>query len=487
MNRTGLLLGAGASYELGMPLVGELTAEIRNWLTPDKLRELNEGWRLQFKGGGYSDEILEDFNSALAIKALHYESVLGHLETQFRRARGSSGQQYHHLYSWLVELVYHLLYYRQVNNRPLLERHLQFYEGIRVLADDSNPLWIFSLNHDVMIEAIAARFLIPLHTGFSPTTITLPRRDSVGRKIGDIRAECLTQGDLEHGALHFPNPPQPGIYLLKIHGALDVFTFNDGRDLLKLLPTMEGEDGVLDVLRVANEELHYLLPGYPGGKVKATNEIAYADDQGEMQFLRRSLLAGAYKFDERRSQVLPRSVLKHFRANLNFVSALVCIGYSFSDLHVNLAIREWLEFSEQRRLEIVDPSISGTPDFLRHLWRQVTTSNVSATEYLDREGGLVRSNSERVEKRLSSTLRALGKEASLKLLQDFGIRQQERLAHAFAERLRAFPVVNGTPDFSAAGDPALLAKQWASELKLTRDEFMAALLSHIESNANDSQ
>jgi hypothetical protein len=38
---TGLFLGAGASYEAGMPLVWELTAEIRNWLTADKLRELN--------------------------------------------------------------------------------------------------------------------------------------------------------------------------------------------------------------------------------------------------------------------------------------------------------------------------------------------------------------------------------------------------------------------------------------------------------------
>jgi hypothetical protein len=42
---TGLFLGAGASVEVGMPLVPELTAELKGWLTPDKLRELNAFWR----------------------------------------------------------------------------------------------------------------------------------------------------------------------------------------------------------------------------------------------------------------------------------------------------------------------------------------------------------------------------------------------------------------------------------------------------------
>jgi hypothetical protein len=182
---------------------------------------------------------------------------------------------------------------------------LPFYEGMRALAAENEPLWIFSLNHDVIVEALAARLSIPLHTGYSASTMMLPRRDSTGNKIGEIRAEILTRHNLEHAAMYFPNPFRAGIYLLKIHGALDVFTFNDGEDLLKLLPDAPGQDGVVDVLRAANEDLLYLLPGAPGGRAKTTNEIAYADDHGEMQFLRRSLLAGAFKFDARALQVLP--------------------------------------------------------------------------------------------------------------------------------------------------------------------------------------
>jgi hypothetical protein len=62
---TGLFLGAGASAELGMPLVWELTEGLKQWLTPDKLRRFNEGWHLQ--GGGKSDAVIEDFLSVWAV------------------------------------------------------------------------------------------------------------------------------------------------------------------------------------------------------------------------------------------------------------------------------------------------------------------------------------------------------------------------------------------------------------------------------------
>jgi hypothetical protein len=302
----------------------------KDWLTTKKLRQLNARWRIQ--GSGYSDCVVDDLISILERPNVHYEGVLGYMEVQFRRQR-SFPQEYHGLYSWLVELVYQLLYYRQVNNHAFLNHHLPRYDGIRALAQANAPLWIFSLNHDVMVEAIAARLSIPLHSGFSASIVTLPCRDASGKKKGEIRAEVLTKHDLEHGAMYFPNPPEPGIYLLKLHGALDVFTFNDGQDLLKLLPSAPGQDGVINVLRAANEDLFYLLPEAPGGRAKATNEIAYADDQGVMQFLRRSLLAGAFKFDARGTQVLPQSMLKHFRHNLNlyqlsFASVIVSVTFT---------------------------------------------------------------------------------------------------------------------------------------------------------------
>ena len=111
--RIGLFVGAGFSHEAGMPLVWELTSEIKNWLTPDKLRSLNAGWRAQ--GTGHSDEVIEDLVSVLQKDELHYENILGHLEVQFGR-QSRLAQEYAGLYAWMVELVYQLLYYRQVHN-----------------------------------------------------------------------------------------------------------------------------------------------------------------------------------------------------------------------------------------------------------------------------------------------------------------------------------------------------------------------------------
>ena len=126
----------------------------------------------------------------------------------------------------------------------------------------------------------------------------------------------------------------------------------------------------------------------------ATNEIVYTDEKGEMQFLRRSLLAGAYKFNPRTSQVLPLPLLKHFRSNINFLQSLVCIGYGFGDSHVNQVIREWLEFREDRQLVIVRPDATSIPEAFLHLALQVELQPYTATYYLDSVAGIEPDRSE---------------------------------------------------------------------------------------------
>jgi hypothetical protein len=475
---TGLFLGAGASYEAGMPLVWDLTAELKNWLTPAKMRDLNSGWRKQ--GGGHADAVIEDLISMLERADVHYESILGYMEAQFRR-RGPLQQEYHRLYSWLVEIVYYLLYYRQVNNQPFLDKTLPLYNGFRTLAEENTPLWVFSLNHDVMIEAIAARLSIPIHCGFSNDTVTLPRRDELGKIIGELQAAVLTAHDIKQRGLYFPNPSKFGIHLLKIHGALDMFTFHDGGDMLKLIPNSSGQEGVIDVLRAANEELIY--PAL-SGKVKVTNEIAYADHQGEMQFLRRSLLAGAFKFDERASQVLPQNWLSYFRYNLNFVSSLVCIGYGFGDNHINSILRSWLEASAERRLEIVSPGNPSIPPFLQHLSPHVTTTAVSATEYLDRHAGIKRSTIEGLEKQVRSMVRSRSKKEIKNGLETIVQQYQGKALNDLIMELSKLPIVDGGVDFSSIGDPVQFAQHFATEMKINDEDLLRRMIECFDAASN---
>jgi len=434
-NLTGLFLGAGASYDVGMPLVWDLTTELKAWLTIDKLRAFNAGWRAQ--GGGHPDSVIEDVAAVLLRADLHYESILGYLEVQAKRQRNLSGH-YHSLYSWFVEIVYYKLYLKHVAAADFIVNKLELYRGVCHLYEQNEPLWVFSLNHDSVIEMIAKKFSIPLFSGLNPADIKLPRRDSEGTVVGYISVETIEKQVLDSGAMNYPNPPRKGIYLLKLHGALDMFTFNEGHDLLKLVPDEETPEAVISILKAANEELVYVEPAAPGGKIKALNEIAYEDSEGVMQFLRRSLLSGAHKFSDEATQVLPKTMLKHFRSNLNFVSKLVCIGYGFGDQHVNEVLKSWLSFSSERSIEIVSPGINAIPPFLLHLASQVKLTMSGATEYLDLCAGITRTEAELISKKIAVVSRKVGSKKSAEILIEFRRDEEERSKQEFAKRLEFY-------------------------------------------------
>ena len=411
-----------------MPLVWDVTATLKKWLTLDKLRSFNEVWRSQ--GGGYPEAVIEDFVRIYSRSDLHYENMLGYLETQFTR-HSPVREKYHHLYSWLLQMVGFFLYYRHINNAGYIRRNLRYYDGLSSFAHDNRPLWIFSLNHDLIIECLATTIGdLPLSSGFTNEVVHIPRRDQTREITGHVRAEVLPGQDLEQSAMPFFRQGTHGINLLKLHGSLDIFTFRDGKDLLKILPIENSVVGVLETLRVTNEELNY----NPANPVMATNEIVYADEKGEMQFLRRSLLAGAYKFNPRTSQVLPLPLLKHFRSNINFLQSLVCIGYGFGDSHVNQVIREWLEFREDRRLVIVRPDATSIPEAFLHVAPQVELQPYTATDYLDSVAGIVRPKREANEKRLAAWMRRCGNTAKSEIqifLREHGGRQMDSLSEHF--------------------------------------------------------
>ena len=446
---TGLLLGAGASYDLGMPLVWELTDELKSWLTPDKLHSLNQRWRNAGVEFGYPDTSIGNLASVLEREDMHYESLLGHLQVQSRRSPDDA-QAYCGLYMFLAELIYALLQERHLLNVAYIERNIRYLDGIEAFARQNAPLWIFSLNHDLIIECFAADVGIPLKSGFTEHTIRLPRRDQHGKLVGELKAEVLPEDVLKRRGLPFFNLGQTGINLLKIHGSLDIFAFQDGHHLLKLLSSGQGIQGVLSALRSANRELKYVEPRWPGGALTAPSEIVYEDEFGEMQFLRRSLVAGAYKFDPRHSQVMPNDWLNHFQTHLKYLTTLVCIGYGFRDQHITEVIRDWLESSSKRRLTIVDPRASRIPSEFLHLALQVEIVASDCTDYLDSVGGISRSRPEQARRQFGNWKRVKGSEADT-IFSDF---RQEEINHCIerlSEWAKTLPVQDGDLDVAKLG------------------------------------
>ena len=316
-----------------------------------------------------------------------YEALLAHLEARYLDdAREGFAAAYHALYAWLAQVVYQLLYRRQVERRNSYREGLQYFEGFVPLARQNRPLWVFSLNHDVLVECIAALFGIEINCGFSQRTLALPCRNATGDAIATLTVELLTDAEMASGQLPFCVPGWPGINLLKLHGALDVFVLDGSRDLVRLRPDDDTFDAIIDALQIANEGLldPKLAASLAPDALAVANQIPYVDGHGQPRLLGRTLRASAARLTDPFPQLMQRRRLEYFRGSLVQVDRLVAIGYSMTDAEVNEIVLEWLEGTSHRRLEIVAPGIALLPPFLRTRSEQVELTPASATTWLER-------------------------------------------------------------------------------------------------------
>ena len=366
-----------------MPLRDELNTEILSWLTPTSLRKINSAWRA--RGHGHPDQVIDGLVQVLESFDFDYESLLQQWEAQYIASAGDArGLSYHSLYAWLAQVVSLALYRRQVSHRSVFQDGLPYFAGIVPLARDNAPLWIFSVNHDVLVECLAAHFGIPVSCGYSSRTITLPCRKSPGTVVATLQANVLSEAELANAALPFFPAGTPGINLLKLHGALDVFAFGDSQDLIKLKPAAPTFDAIIDALQIANEGL--LDPGLSPDPLTVTNQVPYIDENGDRRVLRRTLLASAARLTDPYPQLMQRRFLEYFRANLHQVDQLVAIGCAMGDAGVNEVLQDWLASSAHRRLEIVAPRIEQVPPALEPFSSQITLTPSSTTTYLERFG-----------------------------------------------------------------------------------------------------
>ncbi len=383
--KTGLLLGAGFSKDFGLPLVVEVTKTFRE--TSKKYWSIDNAARI--RANGYSDEIAREVRSVLERDEMHFEAILGYFQVQQIRSRAdrTSLQVYASLYSRFAELVSEIIWDDPIKTLRSFQAVSQDYEpGLRLLVERYRPLWVFSLNYDLVVECLAATLGVPVESGL-PDKGSLVRRHSDGRETGRLTTEVITGDKLETTGLVFPtaNPvfsggEQEAIYLIKVHGGLDIFTIHDGKDLIKIAPVGPDAPHIIGNLVILRGEVALTTSmdpnaGFPIG------EYLYKDDDGQLQFLRHSIVAGAFKFDANYHQTLPSRLLDAFKAYIRFLSHLVIVGYGFSDAHINLVVREWIEQNKDRRITIVDPCRKKTPEFLLHVSPQVTLLTQTGREY----------------------------------------------------------------------------------------------------------
>jgi len=405
--RVGFFLGAGFSYELGMPLVWQLTKQFKYFINADNLREFSNNWRASHEA--FSVTCIDHAIKLIGSQDLHYENILGNLQIMYERDSGRNrdeSQNFHSLYQHFIEIIYALLYEQQIATQHFIKTGFYFYEGFaKIVAECDYPLWIFSLNHDLVLEILAKHLDLPLKDGFWPDEVLniniAPSTQS--RKVFRVlEAEVLSKERINNSKFNFFPFQESGINLLKLHGALDIFAFRDGLDLCRLKPMDDSLFGRLKSLIVLQKAHGFHLKR---DQLSVTNAIIYHDDKGELQFLRRSLLAGARKYDQRSSQDVPKKMLEVFKSYLNYVENLIVIGYSFGEFHIDSIILGWLELTDERSLTIVDPVRTSIPQIFAHLAPQVEIDPVTTSQFFCRFRDTPLSFKERLLLRSRKTVR----------------------------------------------------------------------------------
>lgn len=358
MGTNGFLLGAGASFELAMPLVDELTTSFKIGL----LRNIDKPYyKCPEKIRSIAEFLLRD-------KELNYEEIIGRIEIEIQRNRSNElYQEWYALLRRYNEAIFYLILEIHQKNLPYINERLPLLASIRKYNTEK-PLWIFSLNHDLLLEMICKYLELPIKYGFWDKVL-----------INGLTFERLSRENMQQNQFSFFQ--EAGcVNFVKLHGALDLFVQGDKKHYLKLVNN-ESWDGIVNDLTglVDND---YCTKTY-GARV--ANEVTYRDDKGIMQFLRLSILSGKHKESSRIQHTMDDWFFKIFSGHINHVSHLYCIGYSFGDLHINKVLYEWVSFSENRKITIVDPNVSTIPISFKHLKEQFEVINMGFLQFLNQD------------------------------------------------------------------------------------------------------
>ena len=357
----GIFLGAGASYECGMPLVWEFT----NVLRANILKRL--------------DTHLFDFRENPSFKAyfqqllsnpdLHYEEMIGKLET-IQLERGSLSEVARTTALQLVDCVQILLLEDQEITTRLFAEKVKDYSGISSLLTKHPCLSVFSLNHDINFEEICKFHNIDCRDGFFD--------EQIERYSNIAIFKSLRKEQIDAKTLNFFESTEKGVNLIKLHGSLDIFAVEDKNIYLKCAPPLNAPLGG-HVQEIRKIEQHSIKLSQAVG-TRTIGELDVTDNEGEIQFLRRSLLSGANKFKGTFDQVAPIAFFEEFKRRLTKTTELDVIGYGFGDNHVNEVLEGWIK-KENTKLNIYDPHRETLPERLTFAAEKIKIINFGLTGY----------------------------------------------------------------------------------------------------------
>lgn len=360
-----LLLGAGFSYELGMPLANELTKIFLGIFTKETSIQFTELLANNEPFGSSrpinKKAINEAINIVLDYKNMNntnYEELLSKIQRlgDSPDKNQSDIDSYHYVFDFFYSLIHDILNVYQiksyqevyVTNSSLFEKMASFFSN--------EETWVFTLNHDIFLECLALDLKIPITYG-DKHQITFPVSN---RNLNDkLNFTYSYRNELRDCSQSYFKG-QRGINLVKIHGGLSELEYNDHKQLLNQTLSLENSSQLM-INFIKSQCMCY----YEGeNKTPCGRHKFVTNNRGDLDVVVQSMLTGGSKYSLTSNEKKGEEKLKLFSESIKDADELTVIGYGFGDKHINYRISNAMVLNQKLKIVIVDPVHKPIPDFL---------------------------------------------------------------------------------------------------------------------------
>jgi hypothetical protein len=364
--KNGLLLGAGFSYDLGMPLTVELTEVFLNLFTDDDAKQMARAMSVQQPYGKDRPidpkAIRDGWNSLLTYKKSgkrNYEAFLTEIEE--KAGLGSPRQQerdsYHYLFDYFYRVIHTIMdLYQEASFAVLYGRNKACFSALKTFLSDEET-WVLSLNHDLNFEFLALDSGIPLTYG-DDRKLEFP----ISNLELDARIQ-FTYTERKGWSVHHPGflKGTRGFNLIKLHGGLSEFTYRDGALVCNLQL-----DGLSSQEFAQNFFLYRRMAYFEDGEpILMGQDRAISDFNGQFDIVSKSMLTGGHKYSATSKVKEGEEKLQIMDGVLSELDELTIIGYGFGDEHINFRLSSAMLLNNTLKIMIVDPFRTDIPQCLR--------------------------------------------------------------------------------------------------------------------------
>jgi hypothetical protein len=359
-----LLLGAGFSYDLGMPLATELTTTFLDIFSEETAKQLAD---VLSQKDPYSDgrpinraavhegmELLLDYKRG---GGRNYEELLAELESlgSLPKKSQSDRDSYCYLFSVFYQLLTEaLVAYQFASYEVIYSKSLPLYAKLENLLNDQET-WVFTLNHDLYLECLAIDLGIPVTYG-DTSEIDFPINNLDPAKT--FRFTTSSRESLNKSASGWFKTR--GINLVRLHGGLAEYLYSDELVLCNPLLKHSRSSDLIEDFRII-ESMGYF---HNGKRVGGGKDRVITGPDGTLDIICRAMLTGGRKYSKTTNPKKGEEKLVLFEEVLRETDELTVIGYSFGDPHVNCRILNAMVLNGEMKIRVVDPVHRPKPVFL---------------------------------------------------------------------------------------------------------------------------